>query len=147
MGRRETNVPPVGTILRHTRIDGRAVECKIAENGFVFDGKVYPSLTAAARVAAKSIDLCPTVSGCRFWGLRSVVTESSQNWRDPPATIRSVPKASRSVQVAPKSLTAADAVCMTVQAPTFADLCAMTYANAKKQFTRPWLSCAHATET
>lgn len=49
----DPRLPPVGTVLtRHYK--GRDVQVHIAPDGLVYDGKVYPSLSAAAKAITGS---------------------------------------------------------------------------------------------
>lgn len=58
----------VGTKLRR-RWKGRAVEVVVAQDGFVFEGERFPSLSAAATAIAGS-----RWNGPRFFGLRDTVS-------------------------------------------------------------------------
>jgi len=56
--RRDSRVPPIGTVLRR-RHQGREIMVKVLENGFEYDSQFYRSLSAIAR----------QVTGTRWNGL------------------------------------------------------------------------------
>ena len=62
-GKRNDRVPPAGTIL--TRLyKGTTVHVRVLEQGFVYDGTLYPSLSAVAKAITGS-----HCSGYRFFRL------------------------------------------------------------------------------
>lgn len=82
----DPRIPPLGTIIKKLDRHGRLrCECKVVENGFEYRGAVYPSLSAAAMVAAKDLKLTnKTQNGFAFWRLErpaDLLVTLAQAWR------------------------------------------------------------------
>ncbi|HEY7330657.1 MAG TPA: DUF262 domain-containing protein [Gemmataceae bacterium] len=67
----DVRIPPIGTVIQKRGRGGDIrAECTVVEGGIRYKSKIYKSLTAAARAAAKDLGLsCAAVNGFAFWRL------------------------------------------------------------------------------
>ena len=68
---RDPRLPRVGTILTKRTATGVVrCECEVVEGGFLYEGKLYRSISAAAAAAARDLGLeSKAQNGYTFWGL------------------------------------------------------------------------------
>lgn len=79
---RDERLPPAGTKLFKANRDGKKVECVVTDAGAIdYAGKLYKTLSGAARAAAKDLGLATSQNGFLFWGVirqaRTVANPSS----------------------------------------------------------------------
>lgn len=57
----------VGTILQHQKRGGKLIEAKVVKDGVSFKGKIYKSISGAAKAAAEAHGLGGSQNGYVFW--------------------------------------------------------------------------------
>lgn len=64
-------LPPVGTVIvKRDRHGAERCRCEVTEEGILYAGKLYESISGAALVAQRDLGLTsPTVNGYNFWQL------------------------------------------------------------------------------
>ena len=77
-------LPPVGTKLTHSLSNGAAERAgtttqtaEVVADGILFEGRTYPSLTAAGSAASVRAGLSSTVNGWAYWGLEPKTPKTS----------------------------------------------------------------------
>lgn len=81
---RDERLPAIGTVLRR-EAGGRLVECRVGLDTFHYAGESYPSLSAAARAASRSLGLfSDAVNGYVFWRLAERPRVLSPAWNRRP---------------------------------------------------------------
>lgn len=70
---RDSRIPPVGTVLERDH-DGKTIKVKVVEEGFLYKGKTWRSLSAVAKEATGTV-----WNGLLFFGLvKRAKTESAE---------------------------------------------------------------------
>ena len=81
---RDPRLPPTGTILQKKDRHGAVrCECTVTEDGVLYAGKTYRSISAAAMAAAKDLGLGGSQNGFLFWG----VMKQERRAADPVAAL------------------------------------------------------------
>jgi hypothetical protein len=63
-------LPPVGTVIvKNDRHGKERARCVVRDDGVEYNGKVYPSISGAAKQAAIDLGLAGNQNGYLFWGI------------------------------------------------------------------------------
>lgn len=104
----------IGTTLHHnfTGDKRKRVDCLVTEQGFIFEGVTYGTLTAAGDAAARSVGRHPSVNGFVFWNVNKCIPH------------RRVARKTRAVVPVPLTMN---------------DISKLSWHEAKRAFTRSYL--------